>query len=130
MTTLISLLKENPSKFLDTKITVNNGKAHTSVFRKPNKFPAHWSSKIPKRYKRNTVNGDLSRAYNIAQDFEKEKDEIRSKFKKAGYPVRFTESVINQFQNKINTRNDNVDDIIEESPPIGLLELPFVSRMK
>ena len=32
-------IERNPSKFLDTKIRVKNGKAHKTVFRKPNKFP-------------------------------------------------------------------------------------------
>ena len=37
-----------------------NGKVETSVYRKPNKIPVQWKSKVPKRYKRNAINGDLN----------------------------------------------------------------------
>ena len=50
----------NPSKFLDSNIKIVNGKVETSVYRKPNKMPVHWTSKVPKRYKRNLINDDLS----------------------------------------------------------------------
>ena len=50
----------NPSKFLDSNIKIFNGKVKTSVYRKPNKMPVHWTSKVPKRYKRNLINDDLS----------------------------------------------------------------------
>ena len=60
----------------------------------------HWSSKVLKRYKRNAVLGDLHRAKRIANDFTKEKEKIRQKFSVAGFPGRFTESVIRDFEGK------------------------------
>ena len=69
----------------------------TSVHRKPNKFTAHWKTKVPKRYKRNAINGDLSRSSRISSDFQSEKTKIREKYSAAGYPTKFTESVIRQF---------------------------------
>ena len=48
----------NPTKFLDSNI-----KIETSVYRKPNKIPVHWRSKVPKRYTRNAINGDLNRSH-------------------------------------------------------------------
>ena len=48
-----------PDKFLDTEIIQNNGIITTEVNRKYRKLPAHWTSRIPKRYKRNSITGDL-----------------------------------------------------------------------
>ena len=89
-----------PIKFLDTKISYDKDNISTSVYRSDKKLPAHWSSKVPKRYKRNAVNSDLNRAKNIASSFQNELTNIRQKFKKAGYPIRFTESIIRQFEEK------------------------------
>ena len=58
------IVEVNPSKFLDdSNIKIVDGKGETSVSRKPNKMPVHWTSKVPKRYKRNAINGDLNRSY-------------------------------------------------------------------
>jgi len=62
----------NPTKFLDTKLICVNGVYKTMVNRKETKLPIHWSSKIPKRYKRNSVLGDLHRAKRISSDFQTE----------------------------------------------------------
>ena len=45
----------NPSTFLDSNVKFVNGKVVTSVYRKPNKMPVHWTSKVLKRYKRNAT---------------------------------------------------------------------------
>ena len=66
----------NPSKFLDTEINVNGHNIETSVYRKETKLPTHWSSKAPKRYKRNAINGELSRSMRISSDFNVEKEVI------------------------------------------------------
>ena len=54
-------IEVNPSKFLDTKLTNTNGTYKFNVYRKNTKQPSPWTSKTPKRYKRNTINGDLHR---------------------------------------------------------------------
>ena len=41
---------KSPSKFLDTRLLINNGTYETQVYRKETKIPTHWSSSIPKRY--------------------------------------------------------------------------------
>ena len=48
----------NPKKFLDTGLLSENDVIKTEVYRKANKFLVHWKSQIPKRYKRNAINGD------------------------------------------------------------------------
>ena len=52
-----------------------------------------WSSNIPKRYKRNTINVDLHRC-TLITEFPKEK-----KFSTADYPQKFIDSVIRNFTN-------------------------------
>ena len=120
--TVDDLKTEN--KFLDTKlIDQQNGFYRFKVNRKKNKFPTHWSSKVPKRYKRNAINGDLHRAKRISSDFETEKHEIKEKFKSAGFPLRFIESVLRNFENKQNediTPGQPIDDRI-----LYRLKLPY-----
>ena len=52
-------VEKSPSKFLDTKLLINNGIYETQVNRKETKKPTHWSFNIPKRYKRNAISIDL-----------------------------------------------------------------------
>ena len=49
-----------PQKFLDTKIIYEDNQIKTKVHRNERKLPVHWTSKIPKRYKRNAINADLN----------------------------------------------------------------------
>ena len=55
-----------PEIFLDTKIVYSNDVITTEVKRNDRKLPVHWSSKVPKRYKRNAIISDLNRATRIA----------------------------------------------------------------
>ena len=101
----------------------------TEVYRKANKFPVHWKSQIPKRYKRNAINGDLYRSWRISSNFYHEKSQIRSKFSSAGYPMRFVNSVINDFENKEHDPmipNYLFNDF--ESKPIVLIDIPFCNE--
>ena len=56
------------------------------VHNKAKKLPVHWSSKVPFKYKRNTITGELHRAKRKASDFDEETKRIRSKYTDAGYP--------------------------------------------
>ena len=82
-----------PSKFLDTNIKIVNGKVERSVYRKPYKMPVHWIFKVPKRYKRNAINGDLNRSYQIGMNFDH--DNL------ADFPTRFVDNVIHQYHQKL-----------------------------
>ena len=67
------IVESNPTRFLDTAFNINpDGSVTTKVFQKPGKLPAFWNSQIPKRYKRNTINGELRWALKIASDFDTE----------------------------------------------------------
>ena len=88
----------NPVKLLDTKIILNNeGVATTQVYQKENKKAVPWVSKIPKRYKHNTISGDLHRFRKTASNFDIEIRAIKAKYSKAGYPRRIIECVIRDF---------------------------------
>ena len=91
----------NPSKFLDTQLINIEGKyIITKVYRKESKIPIHWSSKIPKRYKRNTITTDLHRAGNIASNMKEKIQIIQKRFIEADYPRLFVNNVTNQYNNK------------------------------
>ena len=123
----------NPTKFLDTKLTLINGHYTTAVYRKSTKLPIHWKSKCPKRYKRNAITGDLYRAQRISTNFKQEISIIRSKYRKANYPIRFINSIITNFMEKNNTQSQENDSFLippyfydeEEAKPNILVELPF-----
>ena len=77
-------LENNPTKFLDTElIWKEDGHCSTNVYQKPNKIPNCWESKIPKRYKRNTIKTDLHRAKKISSNFQNELKIIENKYLKA-----------------------------------------------
>ena len=61
------------------------------------RIPGHWSSKVPTKYKRNAIIGELHRAKKIASDFNKELTKVRIKYSKAGFPLVFINNVINRF---------------------------------
>ena len=64
-------------------------------------MPVHWTSKVPKRYKRNTINGDLNRSHQISMNFDHEKEIIREKYHLACFPTRFVDSVIHQLHQRL-----------------------------
>ena len=101
-------IEENPSHFLETDVEFRNGEAYTSVHVKENKFPVFWSSKVPKRYKRNAITGELHRASKISSNFDDEVIKIKEKFKNVGFPLRFIESVIRDFQQKPVADDENI----------------------
>ena len=122
----------SPNKFLDTKINNTNNVITTEVYRKKTKLTTHWSSCIPKRYKRNAINGNLNRAKRITSNFENETRKIQQKFLKADYPLAFIKSVMRDFNNKqINNKHQTEDDSIippnlfDIPKPFILLEFPY-----
>ena len=90
-------IETNPQRFLDTEITHINGTIETRVRRKKTKLPMPWTSNIPKRYKRNSIKTELYRAKRISSNFTSEVTVIRNKFESAGYPKRFVNSIIREF---------------------------------
>ena len=87
----------NLNKFLDTEIIHTDRGTKTQVHNKAKKLPVHWSSKVPFKYKRNAVTGELHRAKRIASDFDKETKIIRSKYTDGGYPKHVIENSFKNF---------------------------------
>ena len=97
-------IETNPQRFLDTEITHINGTIETRVHRKKTKLPIPWTSNIPKRYMRNSIKTELYRAKRISSIFTSEVTVIRNKFESAGYPKRFVNSIIREFNAVKRTR--------------------------
>ena len=62
-------------------------------------YQVHWSSKVPFRYKKNAINGELHRARKISSNFQLETARIKAKFSKAGFPHKVIENIINNSNN-------------------------------
>ena len=90
----------NHSKFLDTEIMIKNGIIETSVVVKESKIPNHWSSAVPKKYKRNAILGDLHRAHKISSNFKLEKQRIKKKYLNVDFLYNFIQSTFNSYQQK------------------------------
>ena len=108
------------------------GKYKTSVYRNK-KLPTHWSSKIPKKIKRNIIRNDLHRAKVISTVFEDELTAIREKYKNAGYPSRFVESVIRIFQEDATANQEQEEQAdeseqTEDEKPFLPIRIPFCEK--
>ena len=57
---------------------IKNSIIETSFAVKESKIPNHWSSAVPKKYKRNAILGDSYRAHKISNNFELEKQHIKN----------------------------------------------------
>ena len=87
-------IEVNPSKFLVTEIMVKTGIIETYVVVKESKIPNHWSSAVPKKYKRNAILGDFS------SNFELENQRIKKKYLSVNFPYNFIQSTFNSYQQK------------------------------
>ena len=90
---------KHQSYFLDTEFRYEDGSFSTSIHRKPGKIPDHWSSQVPLSYKRNVILTALHRAKRISSNLATELKNIKSIFRKAGYPLWFIEKTIDEFMN-------------------------------
>ena len=92
------------------------------------KLPIPQTSNIPKRYKKNSIKTELSRAKRILSNFTSEVTVIRNKFESAGYAKRFVNSIIRELNAvKENDENDLIilPCLFEEKKKIVLVEIPF-----
>ena len=118
-------IEVNPSKFLNTKFTNINGVYIFNVYRKkPTKLPLPWTSKTTKRYKRNTVNGDLHFSKRISSNFDEENPLIKEKFV---FPMCFINSVVNEFQKGKEYGDERFiisPNLFEITKPFIFVEIP------
>ena len=111
------------SKFKDTKLTNISGFYKFNVYRKSTKLPSPWSSKTPKCYKRNTINGDLHHSKRIPSNFDHEFLLIKEKLMKTDYLLRFIISGINEFPKC----KDHGDENFVIPPNLFGITKPFIS---
>ena len=106
----------------------------TEVNRKDRKLPIHWTSKIPKLYKINSITCDLNRALRISSCLNDEISRIRLKFLNADYPLRFINSVIKHFNDKLSEKFNEEDDHIlppdffEIKEQVILIVIPYCEK--
>ena len=60
--------------------TLENGVYKFNVYRKNTKLPSPWTSKTPKRYKGDRINGDLHHSKRISSNFDEEIFLIKNSF--------------------------------------------------
>ena len=97
----------------------------TKIYTRSNKFPVHWSSKTPLRYKHNTITGDLHRANKIASNFSNEIRRIKIKYLQAGFQIH----VINDVFHRFNQQKDEVliPQWLFDERKECLIRLPFAA---
>ena len=93
------IIEKNPAKFWDTEIIWRGCEIETKVYNKSKKLPVHWSSKIPNRYKRNAITGELHKTERTADDLIFEAKRITKKFLSASFPNNFIRNAIEYFNN-------------------------------
>ena len=121
----------NPEKFLNKKIILNNdGVVTTQVYRQENKKDAPCVSEILTRYKRNTISGGFHRSRKKASSFNIKIIVIKAKYRKAGYPQGFIESVIRDFITPLDKDESFIipPKMFEVKKPILLLEIPYCEQ--
>ena len=90
-------LELDPTKCLDTEIIRSNRKITIQVYNKIKKLCVHATSKIPVRYKRDAIIGELKRAKKTVSIFDIEIKRIVNKYTAAGFPSRFVRSIKDNF---------------------------------
>ena len=84
----------------------------TEVNQKDRKLPVYWTSRNPKRYKRNSITSDMNRVLHIASYLNDEISKIRHKFLNKNYPLWFINSVMKQFHDNLSEKFNAEDDYI------------------
>ena len=122
-------VEQSPSKFLDTNLKTDVENKIVTCTSKSKQITISLDLKGTKNAtKRNAINGDLRRSYRIGIDFEYEKIKINEKFTNACFPVRFTKSVIEQFEEKMIQPDEDLlipEFLFKEAKRFILVELPL-----
>ena len=121
---------ENSISFLDIKITRDNNKFMTSVYRKPtfSGVFTNFESFIPKSYKYNLLFTLLHRAFNLCSNFEcfhQEIDKLKTIFENNGYPKSFVDFCIKKYLDKVFIKKEVV---LKASKKELICVLPFLGK--
>ena len=119
---------ENSISFLDIKISWENYKFTTSVYRKPtsNGVFTNFGSFIPKSYKYNLLFTLLHSAFKLCSNFELFHQEIyklKTIFENNGYPKSFIDLCIKKYLDKVFIKKEVV---VKASKKELISILPFI----
>ena len=121
---------QNSISFLDIKITRENNKFMTSVYRKPtfSGVFTNFESFIPKSYKYNVLFTLLHRAFKLCSNFERfhqEIDKLKNIFENNGYPKSFVDFCIKKYLDKVFIKKEV---ILKASKKELICVLPFLGK--
>ena len=121
---------EKPISFLDIKISRDNNKFTTSVYRKPilSRVFTNFGSFIPKLYKCDLLFTLLHWAFKLCSNFEldhQEFDKLKTIFKNNGYPKGFVDLCIKKYLDKVFIRKEVV---LKASKRELICVLPFTGN--
>ena len=120
--------------FLDTTVSIEDGKFETWVYRKPSNTGVvlNYSAICPKQWKIGLVKCFLSRAWTVCSTYQRlheEIDKLKSIFTANGYPLQFVEGIINRFMHekldKSGTSHKAIDDDCEKR---FILKVPYIGK--
>ena len=121
---------ENSISFLDIKITRDNDKFMTSVYRKPtfSRVFTNFGSFIPKSYKYNLLFMLLHRAFKLCSNFERfqqEIDNLKTIFEISSYHKSFVDFCIKKYLDKVFIKKEIV---LKASKKELICVLPFLGK--
>ena len=121
---------ENSISFLDIKITKDNNKFMTSVYRKPTfiRVFTNFGSFIPKSHRYNLLFTLLHRAFKLCSNFEhfhQELDKRKAISEHKGYPKRFVDFCIKKYLDKVFIKKKVV---LKVSKKELICVLPFLGK--
>ena len=67
----------------------------------------HWSSKIPLRYKRSTITGELQRVNRTASNVSNEIKRIKIKYLQVGFPIHIVNVFVDLTNRKMKCKYHN-----------------------
>ena len=121
-------IEVNPSKFSDTKFNNTDAAYKFNVYPKNTTLPSPWTTKVPKRCKRNTIICDLRHSKRMLSNFDEDILMIKKKFMKADYLLRFINSVVNEFQKGKECGDETFiipPSLFEIAKAFIFIEIPF-----
>ena len=86
-----------------------------------------WS--VPKRYKRNSIIGNLYQSKIISMSFADEVKHIKTKFLKADCPLCFVDSIIRNFQSAMDVENSFIPPaLFDQDKPFISIDIPVCEK--
>jgi len=132
--------QNNQLPFLDMYVTNDNGRFHTSIYRKPTftGLGLHFLSNIPYIYKINSIKTLITRAYNLCSNWSSFHDEmnfLKDFFVRNGYPLylfdKMTKTFLcKKFSNQPTVSTANRDHRYVKLPFMGKLSFEIRKQLK